>query len=483
MEPACGTHELLLRTRDSLKVVRSLPAHAEVAFASAGSVCKYSASGSKLAFVDMMGLRVVSSADFSGILRKRHPEIQFLDFSPSEHYLVTWEKVVVGSPNLLVWALYSGDVVYEFSYARNPKVLWPLLLFSQDDSLLYRQLDNAVLIYKVGQDQPIVVLDDKRVTTFSISPAQGNLVVYTGEMRGDPALITLYSNNEGAFNEQHSLSVPAVNEVQVLWNHLGSTALIWCQTDVDSTGRSYYGEHFLFLGSTNKKTRRFKITEGPLYDVKWAPSADQFIEVSGFMPAKATLYRGSGAKLTEISQDHRNTIRWNQFGDLLLLGGFGNLSGDIDVYETESFTLLGSCRPGVTVACEWAPCGRLFISATLSPRLRVDNGYKLYKYTGELLIAIPAENELWYVQWRASEAQLRPLSPRHKAHIQEKKQTYRAPGSTTDFAEKFRSAKQRDHGLGLTAPNEPKRDPNLIPGLDPELLKKKRRKKKKKEGN
>ena len=116
------------------------------------------------------------------------------------------------------------------------------------------------------------------------------------------------------------------------------------------------------------------------------------------MPAKATLYKGNGSKITTFPQSHKNTVRWNSFGDLILIGGFGNLQGDIEVYERSSLNPVGNCRAELTVACEWAPCGRIFISATMNPRLRVDNGYKIYKYTGELLFSM-REQEIWSIQW------------------------------------------------------------------------------------
>lgn len=46
--------------------------------------------------------------------------------------------------------------------------------------------------------------------------------------------------------------------------------------------------------------------------------------------------------------------------------------------------------------CEWLPDGRYILTATLSPRLRVDNGYKLWHYTGTLAHE-QAVNEMYQV--------------------------------------------------------------------------------------
>ena len=84
-----------------------------------------------------------------------------------------------------------------------------------------------------------------------------------------------------------------------------------------------------------------------------------------------------------------------------------------------------------------------------------------------------------------------PLTPRNLAEPEPaaKKETYRPPGSTTDFAEKFRQARKNQE---LKPAAQPKKAPppppqDYIPGMDPEMMPKKKKKKKKKkelfEGN
>lgn len=42
--------------------------------------------------------------------------------------------------------------------------------------------------------------------------------------------------------------------------------------------------------------------------------------------------------------------------------------------------------------CEWSACGRYILTATLSPRLRVDNGVKIYWCGGQLLHIHPVDS-------------------------------------------------------------------------------------------
>lgn len=50
-----------------------------------------------------------------------------------------------------------------------------------------------------------------------------------------------------------------------------------------------------------------------------------------------------------------------------------------------------------TSHCEWSPDGRFLINATLSPRLRVDNGVRVVHYTG-VLVHVQSVEELYQVR-------------------------------------------------------------------------------------
>ena len=44
------------------------------------------------------------------------------------------------------------------------------------------------------------------------------------------------------------------------------------------------------------------------------------------------------------------------------------------------------CRNDVAVTCDWAPDGRHFLTATVAPRLNVDNGYQIWRCPLVLLL-------------------------------------------------------------------------------------------------
>lgn len=57
--------------------------------------------------------------------------------------------------------------------------------------------------------------------------------------------------------------------------------------------------------------------------------------------------------------------------------GFGNLSGEIEIWDCKKFEKIGSCKSNSAVSCIWAPDGKKFLTGVLNPRLRVDNNFKV----------------------------------------------------------------------------------------------------------
>jgi translation initiation factor 2A len=60
--------------------------------------------------------------------------------------------------------------------------------------------------------------------------------------------------------------------------------------------------------------------------------------------------------------------------------------------------------------CEWSPDGRYIMTATLSPRLRVDNGVKIWWCGGQLL-HIHLQDELYSAAFQPSLVQNTPAFP------------------------------------------------------------------------
>ncbi|KAG7257894.1 hypothetical protein CRUP_007045 [Coryphaenoides rupestris] len=141
---------------------------------------------------------------------------------------------------------------------------------------------------------------------------------------------------------------------------------------------------------------------GPIYHVAWSPSSSQFCVVYGFMPAKATVYNLKCEPVFDFGTGPRNAAYYSPQGHILVLAGFGNLRGQMEVWDVKKFKQV--CKPQApdSTHFSWCPDGEHIVTATCSPRLRVSNGYKVWHYTGTVLLqqATPPGAELWEVLWQ-----------------------------------------------------------------------------------
>ena len=135
---------------------------------------------------------------------------------------------------------------------------------------------------------------------------------------------------------------------------------------------------------------------------------------------------------------------------------------------------VGACKSNSSSYCCWSPDDRKFITAIVTPRLRVDNCYKIFSYTGVLLHKANYDHtELYEAVWlnnnNFTEKDARGLSPGRKS------------GEEVKVELKFKSFAASLNFEELSKPYVPKKDgQQLVPGQHPEDPPKKKRRNKQK---
>merc|ERR1712168_89859 len=133
----------------------------------------------------------------------------------------------------------------------------------------------------------------------------------------------------------------------------------------------------------------------------------------------------------------RNCAMFNPQSTLLMIGGFGNLRGKIEMWDVEKKSMVSTFDAPDSTSTSWCPDGQRFLTTTTAPRLRVGNGYKVWHYSGALQHekAFGTGDELWEADWQARPAapaftitkQMAPgITPSQPAAA---KQAYRPPGA------------------------------------------------------
>uniref|UniRef100_A0A8R1I202 Eukaryotic translation initiation factor 2A n=1 Tax=Caenorhabditis japonica TaxID=281687 RepID=A0A8R1I202_CAEJA len=156
--------------------------------------------------------------------------------------------------------------------------------------------------------------------------------------------------------------------------------------------------------------------QGPVYAAKWNPNSREFVVCYGYMPAKVTFYNTKGEPTFDLLEGPRNDVFYNAFGNIVLVCGFGNISkGKMEFWDVENKKEIISIEVPNTTLFDWAPDGQHFVTCTTAPRLRIDNSYRFWHYTGRMLAETHFDSpkeELWEVRWR-------PMSGYNKFAIKE----------------------------------------------------------------
>ncbi|GJQ85744.1 hypothetical protein Trydic_g12149 [Trypoxylus dichotomus] len=372
----------------------------------------FSPDGKYFAYINGVIIKIVRTDVWEDVAVIEGTKAYHLAFSPKGTFLMSWETFITnkdnpqGSPNLNIFKSEDGSLVKNFIQKKqlNWEPQW-----SADEVLFSRIVNTDIVFYENCNFERIVCrINSCKVATYSLSPMVGvyYVLLHSPGGQGQPSFGKLfkYPNFE---NQQvvANKSFFQADKVEYYWNSRGSNALLLTVTEVDKTGGSYYGKQGLHFIGTNGQTSIVTMSkDGPIYSVSWSPKGQEFCVIYGFTPAKATIFNLKCEPIFELGTGPKNSIYYNLQGNILLLGGFGNLQGQIEIWDAVNKKLIGKCDAPDSTYLEWSPEGTHFLTATTAPRLRIGNGYKIWHYSGILQFEKSAElnEELYEICWQRS---------------------------------------------------------------------------------
>ncbi|CBQ69187.1 conserved hypothetical protein [Sporisorium reilianum SRZ2] len=381
-------------------------------------IFQYSPDGSTFAaamddFTRLVDTRAASTSSVKRDLPV--PKVVDLQFSPKGGFLSTWERPSKledgsGARNLKIWDTETGDTVAAFERKSQDGCFFQ---FTANEQYCVRQVSTELQIYEprhIADKGVIGRLRLEGITSFEVGPGdKPSIAVFCGEKKGAPASVRVYSL-DSLIPSPESAPAPVsqktffkADKIQIKWNKAGSALLFMTSTDHDKTGKSYYGETNLYLMSVRGDfdCRVALDKEGPIHDFEWNPNSKEFIVIYGYMPAKAVLFSHRVNVIAELGTQPRNFVAFNPQGRLFCVAGFGNLSGTVDIWDRDNLAKgkVYSMDASNSSVCQWSPDGHFLLTATLSPRLRVENGVKVWHCTGELA-HVDMIDELYQAGWR-----------------------------------------------------------------------------------
>ncbi|XP_005546149.1 eukaryotic translation initiation factor 2A isoform X2 [Macaca nemestrina] len=310
-----------------------------------------------------------------------------------------------GIPNLQLYDVKTGTCLKSFIQKKTQN--W-CPSWSEDETLCARNVNNEVHFFENNNFNTIAnKLHLQKINDFVLSPGPQpyKVAVYVPGSKGAPSFVRLYQypNFAGPHAALANKSFFKADKVTMLWNKKATAVLVIASTDVDKTGASYYGEQTLHYIATNGESAVVQLPKnGPIYDVVWNSSSTEFCAVYGFMPAKATIFNLRCDPVFDFGTGPRNAAYYSPHGHILVLAGFGNLRGQMEVWDVKNYKLISKPVASDSTYFAWCPDGEHILTATCAPRLRVNNGYKIWHYTGSILhkYDVPSNAELWQVSWQ-----------------------------------------------------------------------------------
>ncbi|KAF9528219.1 eukaryotic translation initiation factor eIF2A-domain-containing protein [Crepidotus variabilis] len=398
------------RAQKALGLVNGTPDYAPVAGFEGPEVSaktqSYSLDGRLYAYVLPTVVRIFQAEGAKVLQELPLSNIVEINFSPRGTYLSTWERPVkledgAQHKNLRVFSVSTGEEL--ISFTQKSQDGWDLQ-YTISESHAIRLVSSEIQVYRPSEWNK-GISDKLKVegsTSISLSPGLNpSVAVFVAEKKGAPASIKIYGLSTLGSPPTCQKTFFKADRAQIKWNTLGTQVLLLTQTEVDNSNKSYYGETGMYLLSAagNFDCRVTLDKEGPIHDFAWSPNSKEFGVVYGYMPAKTMIFDQRVRTLHDFGMAPHNFISFNPQSRLIALAGFGNLAGKIDIFDRRSLTKVCTIDAPNTSFCDWSPDGRFLLTATLSPRLRVDNGIKVWHCTGPLM-HIQMIDELYHTCWR-----------------------------------------------------------------------------------
>ncbi|KAI3859658.1 hypothetical protein MKX03_031172 [Papaver bracteatum] len=384
------------------------------------SFVQWSSYGTYLSTLNAQGVDVWGGAATFGYLsRCAHEEVELIDFSPGEKYLVTYSSQgrtqdfplgrVGFSPSethsvvLNIFDEKTGKVMRgfegsadEFAVGGVSRSSWSLFGWGggKDDKYFARIGKNVVSIYET---QNFTLIDKKSLRVenmldFSWSPADPIIALLVPELDGgnQPAKVSL-------------VQIPGKEELMKK-NLFG---VIDC--------KMYWQGNREYLAVNYTKTRKSTCASFELFRIKekdipievmdpenkndkiiafaLEPKGHRFAIIHGdslrvdvsFYSMRTATNSGRVTKFTALhGKNAASALHWSPFGRFIVVAG---LNGQLEFYDVDELETMAIAEHFMATNIEWDPTGGYFHE--------MENGFNIWSFTGKLLCKISNDQFSW----------------------------------------------------------------------------------------
>ena len=290
----------------------------------------------------------------------------------------------------------EGGLVRSFNYAESniPKIFW-----SEDEKVFASSYSNGISFFKTEKDGTITEskLELPHLLACDFANANGKItvaVVYN-DQTGNAKRMKIF---EYPNLEKHLATRPVMvgESFSITISPNGYSAIAIGQKN--QTGETYFGESFPYYLNIKGQQKLQLKKSGPVHSIQYSRAGDRFVTIAGHSPPAVAVHFDRLGTSLDIGQFSFNTSRFSVGNNLIAFGGFGNFAGAVKVYDSQTRQTVADGEALYTSSWDWSPCGRLFYTAVLYPKMMISNEFRIHNHCCQALATVKME-ELTQCEW------------------------------------------------------------------------------------
>uniref|UniRef100_A0A915ERS8 Eukaryotic translation initiation factor 3 subunit B n=1 Tax=Ditylenchus dipsaci TaxID=166011 RepID=A0A915ERS8_9BILA len=390
------------------------------------NIFKWSPHGSFLTTLHKQGIALWGGEKLAKVQRFQHEDVNFIEFSPNEKYLVTYSREERrfgdGENCLRIFDVFTGEMKKSFSPSGQGSARihdWPFFKWSPTEEYFAfcRPKGNTINVYETSN---FTLCDNLPIA----------LDAYYCEERasaGAPAVIGLIEFPSR--NNLRSSRIFSVSAANLFWQKAGqylaahteryNNAKKTKDKEIKLTG---VASHLEIFDCTEKEVAVQTIQlQEPFINFGWEPKGNKFCVLIGnsnkVTPLVYRLDKGKPMPILVSKIEagiQLNTVEWAPQGGWLSVFGANSSAGHVFFIDTNGAEAIRtrivehpSMNQGV-----WDPTGRYFVTCSLG-RKGYESGYRIHTFQGRELVRKNIE-VLVRFKWRP-----RPPAPLSEQKIKE----------------------------------------------------------------
>ena len=423
-----AAYPCLVLQKDGLSLLDALPAAVPAVDVPGVQESFFIHDGADVLVLTPAGVSIINVATRATTPVVAMRNITRIALSPRERFVSVFQ-----SPETVVVAGENGPVRQQTAQEKNvfvfelaaphrqlfatfqKNVVWPCVTFSVDETVM-AHLHTGLTFYDVSADEikrapkQFSSLKPSRIAFARNPELPRRFAVFTKPTKDMPASVKVY--DYPVFTRVvNSTSFFGASQVDLVWSPAANVVLAKLFSEVDKTNQNYYGESSLQILCGAESALNISHPQLDIHETVFDAAGKRLVVISGSMPATLQVYeitaRGKLTLVKELARQSRNEAKFSPNGQFLAVGGFGNLPGELDIYETERWRLVAQFTNQCTTEWWWTHDSKAIVFGSCMPRRHFENYIRVGFVSGETAPSVDFDNKLFHVF-------LRPLPVVHE---------------------------------------------------------------------